>query len=117
MKCAGSKQYVVFLIVTFLACAHSSAQFLDDFNGTSIATDPRAINGWTFFTGDGSATMDFQQATCNFIDNETLFLKWLDTPLTQTFTKAGPDKVILKMEQSLDEGKSELILEVILTRK
>lgn len=45
MKCAGSKQYVVFLIVTFPACAHSSAQFLDDFNGTSIATDPRAING------------------------------------------------------------------------
>jgi hypothetical protein len=62
MKCAGSKQYVIFLIVTFLACAHSSAQFLDDFNGTSIATDPRAINGWAFFTGDGSATMDFQQA-------------------------------------------------------
>ena len=59
----------------------------------------------------------FQQATCNFIDNDTLFLKWLDTAVTQTFTKAGPDKVILKMMQTLDEGKSELLMEVILTRK
>ncbi len=59
MKCAGSKQYILFLIVGFLTCAHSSAQFVDDFNNTSIATDPRAIAGWAFFTGDGSATMDF----------------------------------------------------------
>jgi hypothetical protein len=59
----------------------------------------------------------FQQATCNFIDDNTLFMKWLDTPLTQTFTKAGPNKVILRMEQSLGEGKSELVMEVIMTRK
>lgn len=59
----------------------------------------------------------FLQATCNFIDNDTLFLSWHDTLLTQTFTKAGSDKVILRMKQSLGEDKSELILEVILTRK
>ncbi len=59
----------------------------------------------------------FQQATCNFIDDNTLFMKWLDTPLTQTFTKAGLDKVILRMNQSLGKDKSELVLEVILTRK
>jgi hypothetical protein len=75
--------------------------------------DKAKIYRYWWFEDSGS----FQQATCNFIDDETLFLKWHDTPLTQTFTKAGPNKVILRMEQSLDEGKSELILEVILTRK
>jgi hypothetical protein len=61
MKCAGSKQFILFLILGFLFYTNASAQFLDDFNTASIATDPRAINGWAFFTGDGSATMDFQQ--------------------------------------------------------
>jgi hypothetical protein len=60
---------------------------------------------------------NFLQATCSFVDNDTLFMNWQDTLLTQTFTKAGPDKVILRMNQSLGEDKSELILEVILTRK
>lgn len=60
---------------------------------------------------------NFLQATCNFIDNDTLFLNWHDTLLTQTFTKAGPDKVVVRMKQSLGEDKSELVLEVILTRK
>jgi hypothetical protein len=62
MKCAGSKQYILFLILGFLFYANASAQFLDDFNTPSIAKDPRAIDGWAFFTGDGSATMDFVQA-------------------------------------------------------
>jgi hypothetical protein len=75
--------------------------------------DKAKVYRYWWFEDSGS----FQQATCNFIDNETLFLKWLDTPLTQTFTKAGPDKVILRMEQSLGEDKSELVMEVILTRK
>jgi hypothetical protein len=61
MKCAGSKQFILFLILGFLFYTNASTQFLDDFNTASIATDPRAINGWAFFTGDGSATMDFQQ--------------------------------------------------------
>jgi hypothetical protein len=75
--------------------------------------DKAKVYRYWWFEDSGS----FQQATCNFIDNETLFLKWQDTPLTQTFTKAGPDKVILRMEQSLGEDKSELVMEVILTRK
>ncbi|MFZ0034763.1 MAG: hypothetical protein WAK60_07240 [Sedimentisphaerales bacterium] len=61
MKYVGLKQYILFLILGFLFYANTSAQFLDDFNAASVATDPRAISGWTFFTGDGSATMDFQQ--------------------------------------------------------
>lgn len=59
----------------------------------------------------------FEQAICNFVDEDSLFMDWQNTLLTQTFTKAGQDKVILRMKQSLGEDKSELILEVILTRK
>lgn len=35
------------------------AQFLDDFNGKELQKDPRGVNGWTYYTGDGSAVMDF----------------------------------------------------------
>jgi len=62
MKCIVSKPYVIFLIVIFSIYCRSSAQFIDDFNAPSIAKDHNAITGWAFFTGDGSATMDFQQA-------------------------------------------------------
>ncbi|UCE06802.1 MAG: hypothetical protein JSW07_01805 [bacterium] len=37
-----------------------SAQFYEDFNDSSLAFDPSTKNGWTFYTGDGSATIDFQ---------------------------------------------------------
>jgi hypothetical protein len=60
---------------------------------------------------------NFLTATCNFVNNETLFLNWHDTLLIQTFTKAAPNKVILRMENPDSEGKYELILEVIFTRR
>ena len=44
-------------------------------------------------------------------------MNWHDTLLIQTFKKAGPDKVILRMENPDSEGKYELVLEVIFTRK
>jgi len=68
MKCDRMKQCIIFLIFIFLIYSNASAQFLDDFgvshavhNDTAITKDPRAIDGWAFFTGDGEATMDFQQ--------------------------------------------------------
>lgn len=82
-------------------------------HGIFVWDNKTKIYRYWWFEDSGS----FEQATCNFIDDDTLFMKWLDTPLTQTFTKAGPDKVILRMKQSLGEDKSELILEVILTRR
>ena len=60
---------------------------------------------------------NFLEATCNFINDETLFLNWHDTVIIQTFTKIDPDKVILRMEHPIAQGKYELILEVIFTRK
>ena len=58
----------------------------------------------------------FRQATCNFIDNDTLFLNWHDTLLIQTFTKSGQNKVILRMEHPVAKDKFELIMEVIFTK-
>ena len=58
---------------------------------------------------------NFLEATCNFVNDETLFLNWHDTLLIQTFTKIGKNKVILRMEHPTSQGKYELILEVIFT--
>ncbi len=52
---------IIIIINNFLIIGWSSAQFLDVFENTSITLDPSANNGWTFYTGDGSASMDFQQ--------------------------------------------------------
>jgi hypothetical protein len=53
------KQTSPVLLIFFLVLSHVSAQFLDEFNGVSMTRDPRGANGWMFFTGDGSAVMDF----------------------------------------------------------
>jgi hypothetical protein len=50
------------LAVWLFAGGSAWAQFLDDFNGASILKDPKALDGWAFFTGDGSAVMDFQRS-------------------------------------------------------
>ncbi len=73
------------------------------------------VKVYRFWWFENSGT--FQTATCNFVNNETLFLNWHDTLLTQTFTKIDPDKIVLRMEQPDAKGKYELIMEVILTRK
>jgi len=62
-------------------------------------------------------TGNFLTATCNFVNNETLFLNWHDTLLIQTFKKDGPNKVVLRMEHPNSKGKYETILEIIFTKK
>lgn len=59
MKQKYIKKATVFLVAYLMLCGGASAQFIDDFNDSSIAKDPQAITGWAFFTGDGLATMDF----------------------------------------------------------
>jgi hypothetical protein len=61
MKFGSLKNGAGFLVFGALACAPVSAQFLDDFNGTALKTDPNRSKGWAFATGDGTATMDFRQ--------------------------------------------------------
>lgn len=60
---------------------------------------------------------NFMEATCNFVNNETLFMNWHDTLIIQTFTKVSANKVILRMEHPVAQEKYELILEVIFTKK
>ena len=58
---------------------------------------------------------NFLSATCEFTDEETLAMNWHDSLLVQTFSKVGPDKVILKMQYPF-AGGYETVLEVILKR-
>jgi hypothetical protein len=60
---------------------------------------------------------NFMEATCDFVNDETLFMNWHDTLIIQTFAKVSANKVILRMEHPVAQGKFELILEVIFTRK
>lgn len=60
-NCFPLKTSVLILVGTFLVAGQSAAQFRDAFNQTAIALDREAITGWTFYTGEGSATMNFQQ--------------------------------------------------------
>lgn len=60
---------------------------------------------------------NFLEATCSFVNDATLFLNWHDTVIIQTFTKIDINKVILRMEHPVAQGKYELILEVVFTRK
>jgi hypothetical protein len=79
-----------------------------------FAWDEKAkVYRYWWFENSGS----FLTATCNFVNDETLFLNWHDTLLIQTFTKEGSNKVVLRMEHPTALGKYELILEVIFTRK
>jgi hypothetical protein len=81
---------------------------------TIFAWDEKAlVYRFWWFENSGA----FRQATCNFIDNQTLFLNWHDTLLIQTFKKEASDKVTLRMEHPVARDKFELILEVIFTRK
>jgi len=59
----------------------------------------------------------FMTAACEFIDNDTLFMSWHNSLLTQTFTRIDPSRVILHMGRPAAQGKHELLLEVIFTRK
>ncbi|MDD5063879.1 MAG: hypothetical protein PHQ35_03850 [Phycisphaerae bacterium] len=105
--------------------------------GTGSGTFKRALkNKYVFFDYEGAHGIfawddkekvykywwfedsgNFTWAICNFVDDDTLFMDWQNEPMTQTFTRVGQDKIILRMSQSLGEDKSELVLEVILTRR
>lgn len=38
----------------------SDAQFLETFDDPELRVDPSGVEGWSFFTGDGEATIDFR---------------------------------------------------------
>jgi hypothetical protein len=49
---------VAVVLLTTAASAH--AQFLEQFDAPRFAVDPSGIDGWAFFSGDGTVAMDFR---------------------------------------------------------
>ena len=66
-----------------------------------------------WFENSGS----FMTATCNFINDDTLFLNWHNSLLIQTFKKIDEYTIELRMENPNKEGKFKLVLEVMFKRK
>jgi len=60
MTISKLKRALSLLAVAVLLPVSVSAQFFDDFNGT-LKKDPEGVTGWSFFTGEGGALMDFVQ--------------------------------------------------------
>jgi hypothetical protein len=58
----------------------------------------------------------FMEATCNFINENTLCLNWHNSILVQTFKKKEDGKVILQMSFPSDKNGYELVLEVTLLK-
>lgn len=146
MEKSNSMDKFKFLIGTWkLEYRVPKSVFSEEATGNGTGTFKRALNGkYVYFnyscsltTGNAAAhaifawdekskiyrywwfedSGNFLSATCNFIDNDTLFLNWHDTSLIQTFMKADPNKVILRMEHPIAQGEFELILEVIFGRQ
>ena len=79
-----------------------------------FAWDPiTKLYRYWWFEDSGS----FSDAAGDFVNDETLFLKWHATSLIQTFKRMEDDRLILRMEDKAMKGKYELILEVLFTRK
>ena len=58
----------------------------------------------------------FQQAMCDFINDDTLLMHWDAGLLIQTFQKTGPNQVELEMSKPNVQGHYEPILKVMLTK-
>ncbi len=52
---------LLLISICWLLAGRVAAQFADDFNGSTIPLDPKALSGWCFYTGAGAAVMDFKQ--------------------------------------------------------
>ena len=58
----------------------------------------------------------FMEATCNFINENTLCLNWHNSILVQTFKKMEDGKVVLQMSYPSEKNGYEVVLEVILVK-
>lgn len=108
MKRALDNQYVIF---------DYSASICDAAEGGA-----HAIFGWDakhkiyrFWWFETSG--EFNTATCDFVDDETLFLTWHNNLLVQTFQKIGPDQVLLTMSEPNADGTHTPVLKVVMSRE
>ncbi|MBN2103117.1 DUF1579 family protein [bacterium] len=73
----------------------------------------RQIYRYWWFESSGA----FDTASCQFLNNDTLYMNWHGSVLRQTFRKTGDDEVMLHMEQPNADGCYDLILEVLFRRE
>lgn len=73
------------------------------------------INMYRYWWFENSG--NYSQATCNFIDDNTLAMNWHDSLFVQTFFKESPNKVVLKMQYPVDDNRHKSVLEVAFTKK
>lgn len=99
-------QYVTFDYHTKISNNESSAH--------AIFVWDKKIENYRYWWYEDSG--NFLEATCNFIDENTLCLNWHNSLLIQTFQKKEDGKVILQMKYPLNEKEYELILKVVFTR-
>jgi hypothetical protein len=55
----SSSRLVIGLTVLMSCAGFAGAQFLETFDDRELRVDPAGIDGWSFFSGDGQAMMDF----------------------------------------------------------
>jgi hypothetical protein len=60
MPTSPLRRFAVALAFALAFGGPARAQFHDTFETTPLRTDPDALEGWAFFTGDGEASMDFR---------------------------------------------------------
>jgi hypothetical protein len=61
-----SKICLLSLLTVLASSASLHAQFVDNFDGPTVALDPEGNQGWLFLAGDGTATMDLRQGSAGY---------------------------------------------------
>lgn len=51
---------VLACVLVFSVTGSADGQFLEDFDDLELRVDPNGVEGWSFFAGDGQATIDFR---------------------------------------------------------
>jgi len=102
-----NKQYVTFEYHAKLSQGERAAQGI-------FAWDKKSkIYRYWWFEDSG----EFNEATCDFIDENTLCLNWYNSILIQSFHKVEKGKVILLMKYPFSIDNYKTVLEVVLIKK
>ena len=103
-----NNKYVIFDYKAYFSTGDKAAAH-------GIFTWDEKLNMYRYWWFEDSGSYD--TATCNFINDKTLFMSWHGSLLIQTFTKIDENTVELRMENPDKDGIFELVLEVIFKRR
>jgi len=70
--------------------------------------DKRKIYRYWWFENSG----EFNEATCDFIDQNTLFMNWQNSVLVQTFIKLKNGNIKLDMQYPVNANEYKTVLEI-----